>query len=292
MKLAYMTNPGPLPAKYTWYFINRPPVVRGKDLSDEGVDMESDYDSPEEEIPHGGKWEVEEEEEDDEEEEVGDVQEEEEEEEEEVGDVQEEEEEEVGDVQEEEKDQEDDKMEREERQLVVQDMEEEPLKVRVDPQPTGELQSSGFGEGTSTFSRTNPTTLGSFDYGPTSVPPSIVAPKDSKANSEESDLLKNENIPTIAQDVVVSAQGAQGSTEPTRDSTPQTRNSIPQTRASIPQTRASILVLPFHKLVLPFHKLVVSFQKLVTPFQKLVVPFRRALHPRQPQALLLPEVLR
>lgn len=62
--LAIMTNPGPLPVKYTWYFINRPPIVRGKDLlDDEGVDMESDYDSPEEEIPHGGEWEVEEEEE-------------------------------------------------------------------------------------------------------------------------------------------------------------------------------------------------------------------------------------
>ncbi len=57
MKLAYMTNPGPLPVKYAWYFINRPPIVRGKDSSDEGVDMESDYDSPEEEIPHGGNWE-------------------------------------------------------------------------------------------------------------------------------------------------------------------------------------------------------------------------------------------
>lgn len=43
-----MTNNSPLPVKFTWFFIRRPPVVRqDPDLQDEGVDMESDYDSDE-----------------------------------------------------------------------------------------------------------------------------------------------------------------------------------------------------------------------------------------------------
>ena len=205
MKVAYMTNPGPLPVKYAWYFISRPPVMRGKDLSDEGVDMESDYDSPEEEIPLGGKWEDRE-----------------------------------GDVQREEG-QKDERMESDERQLVMQDVEEEEIaRLKVNLQPGGELQSSGFGEGTSTFSRTNPatTTTGSVDMGTSSVPPSVAAP-DSKINSNETNLQK-ENEKTLTQHAFVSAQEASGSSaQTTHDSTSQSRDCIPQTLSSSSTTSTS-----------------------------------------------------
>ncbi len=43
-----ITNNSPLPVRYSWYFIKRPPVVRQEpELDDEGVDMESEYDSDE-----------------------------------------------------------------------------------------------------------------------------------------------------------------------------------------------------------------------------------------------------
>ena len=48
MQPGIMTNNSPLPVAYSWFFIKRPPVVRQEaDLLDEGVDMESDYESDE-----------------------------------------------------------------------------------------------------------------------------------------------------------------------------------------------------------------------------------------------------
>lgn len=48
MRAGLMTNCSPLPVKYSWFFIMRPPVVReNPELWDEGVDMESEYESDE-----------------------------------------------------------------------------------------------------------------------------------------------------------------------------------------------------------------------------------------------------
>ena len=48
MRVGTMTNNSPLPVKYSWFFIRRPPIVReDPDLWDEGVDMESEYGSDE-----------------------------------------------------------------------------------------------------------------------------------------------------------------------------------------------------------------------------------------------------
>lgn len=50
MRPGMMTNNSPLPVRYAWYFLRRPPVVRqDPELLDEGVDMESDHESTEEE---------------------------------------------------------------------------------------------------------------------------------------------------------------------------------------------------------------------------------------------------
>lgn len=50
MRPGRMTNNSPLPVCYSWFFLKRPPVVRqDPELLDEGVDMESDYESTEEE---------------------------------------------------------------------------------------------------------------------------------------------------------------------------------------------------------------------------------------------------
>ncbi len=50
---AVMSNNSPLPVHYAWYFIKRPPVVRSREKVDpewldEGVEMESEYESSEE----------------------------------------------------------------------------------------------------------------------------------------------------------------------------------------------------------------------------------------------------
>ena len=50
MRPGRMTNNSPLPVRYAWFFIRRPPVVRqDPELLDEGVDMESDHETTEEE---------------------------------------------------------------------------------------------------------------------------------------------------------------------------------------------------------------------------------------------------
>ena len=63
MRAGVMTNNSPLPVKYSWFFIKRPPMVRQEpDLLDEGVDMESDYESDEIELIVGDEEEGEREE--------------------------------------------------------------------------------------------------------------------------------------------------------------------------------------------------------------------------------------
>ena len=56
LRLATMTNNSPLPVQYSWFFLDRPPVIRGlhTDLFDTEVDLESEYESSED-VPCASK---------------------------------------------------------------------------------------------------------------------------------------------------------------------------------------------------------------------------------------------